>query len=163
MREPKKKYHTREQALQKLQRYCVYQDRCHAEVRTKLLSLGIYGDDLEEIIVELIGENYLNEERFARSYARGKFRFKCWGRIRITQELKSRRISDYLIRKALEEIDETEYRQALYDLLEKKLALIGTDNDFEKKQKLAGYAQRRGFEGALIWETVGEVFDAEQH
>ena len=160
MREPKKKYHTREQALQKLQRYCAYQDRCHAEVRTKLLSLGIYGDDLEEIIVELIGENYLNEERFARSYARGKFRFKCWGRIRITQELKSRRISDYLIRKALEEIDETEYRQALYDLLDKKLALISADNDFEKKQKLAGYAQRRGFEGELIWETVGEVLDA---
>ena len=136
MREPKKKYHTREQALQKLQRYCAYQDRCHAEVRTKLLSLGIYGDDLEEIIVELIGENYLNEERFARSYARGKFRFKCWGRIRITQELKSRRISDYLIRKALEEIDETEYRQALYDLLDKKLALISADNDFEKKLQM---------------------------
>lgn len=160
MREPKKKYHTREQALQKLQRYCAYQDRCHAEVRTKLLSLGIYGDDLEEIIVELIGENYLNEERFARSYARGKFRFKCWGRIRITQELKSRRISNYLIRKALEEIDETEYRQALYSLLERKLALIDREDEYATKQKLAGYAQRRGFEGELIWETVNDVFNS---
>jgi regulatory protein len=159
MREPKKKYHTRDQALQKLQRYCAYQDRCHAEVRTKLISLGIYGDELEEIIVELINENYLNEERFARSYARGKFRFKCWGRIRITQELKSRRISDYLIRKALEEIEEAEYRQALHDFLERKLELIHADNEYEKKQKLAAYAQRRGFESELIWETVGALVD----
>lgn len=157
MREPKKKYHTRDQALQKLQRYCAYQDRCHAEVRTKLISLGIYGDELEEIMVALIEENYLNEERFARSYARGKFRFKCWGRMRITQELKSRRISDYLIRKALEEIDEAEYRQALHDFLERKLALIQADNEYEKKQKLAAYAQRRGFESELIWETVGAL------
>ena len=152
-----KKYLTKQEGLQKLQRYCAYQDRCHQEVRSKLIELGIYGDDLEEIIVELIEENFLNEERFARSYARGKFRFKCWGRIKITRELKMRKISDYLIRKALEEIPETDYQQELYQFLERKLPFIKAKNDFERKQKLAAYAQRRGFESEYIWQTVNEL------
>lgn len=152
-----KKYLTKQEGLQKLQRYCAYQDRCHQEVRSKLIELGVYGDDLEEIIVELIEENFLNEERFARSYARGKFRFKCWGRIKITRELKMRKISDYLIRKALEEIPETDYQQELYQFLERKLPLIKAKNDFERKQKLAAYAQRRGFESEYIWQTVNEL------
>lgn len=152
-----RKYLTPAQALQKLQRYCAYQDRCHEEVRTRLLTLGIYGDDLEMIMTDLIEEGFLNEERFARSYARGKFRFKCWGRQRITRELKSRRISDYLIRKALEEIPEEEYRQALLDFLTRKQELIQADNEFELKQKLAAFALRRGFESEYIWEAIAEV------
>ena len=152
-----KKYLSKQEGLQKLQRYCAYQDRCHQEVRSKLIELGIYGDDLEEIIVELIEENFLNEERFARSYARGKFRFNCWGRIKITRELKMRKVSDYLIRKALEEIPETDYQQELYQFLERKLPLIKAKNDFERKQKLAAYAQRRGFESEYIWQTVNEL------
>lgn len=152
-----KKYLTKEQGLQKLQRYCAYQDRCHQEVRSKLIQLGIYGDKLEEVIVELIEENFLNEERFARSYARGKFRFKCWGRMRITRELKSRKISDYLIRKAMEEIPENEYQQALYNFLERKLPTVKAKNEFERKQKLAAYAQRRGFESEYIWNTVNQL------
>jgi regulatory protein len=105
----KKKYISKDDALLKLQAYCAYQDRCHSEVRSKLLDLGIYGDDLEDIIVALIEDNFLNEERYARSYARGKFRIKQWGRLRIRRELKFRKISDYCIRKAMEEIDENDY------------------------------------------------------
>ena len=90
-----KKYISPEDALAKLQRYCAYQDRCHQEVRTKLIDLGVFGDTLEEIITDLIKDNFLNEERFARSYARGKFRMRKWGRIKIRQELKLRKISDY--------------------------------------------------------------------
>lgn len=157
MPEQKKKYHTPTAALQKLQRYCAYQDRCHMEVRSKLLSLGIYGDDLEMIMADLIEEDFLNEERFARSYARGKFRFKCWGRLRISRELKSRKISDYLIRKALEEIPKAEYRQALHDFLERKLPVIRADHSYEQKQKLAAFALRRGFEQELIWEVLEEL------
>ncbi len=108
MQKPKK-YISQAEALQKLQRYCAYQDRCHSEVRSKLLDLGIYGDELEEIIAELITDNFLNEERFARSYARGKFNIKKWGRHRIKQELKRRQITDYCLRKAMEEIEETDY------------------------------------------------------
>ena len=89
---PKKKYLSKEDALKKLQRYCAYQDRCHQEVRSKLLDLGIYGHDLEEVIVALIEDNFLNEERFARSFTRGKLRIKHWGRNKILQELKKKNI-----------------------------------------------------------------------
>jgi regulatory protein len=150
-----KKTINRDVALQKLQRYCAYQDRCHQEVRSKLLDLGVYGDTLEEIIVELIGEGFLNEERFARSYARGKFRSKGWGRVRIKLELQARRISAYAIKKGLEEIEEGEYRATLSGLLQKKLLESeGIDDDFTARQKAAQYALRRGYESELIWETL---------
>ena len=108
-----KKYTSPEDALKKLQRYCAYQDRCHKEVRSKLLDLGVYGDELEAIIAELVTENFLNEERFARSYARGKFRMRQWGKKRIVRELKVRDISEYCIRKALLEIEEDVYYENL--------------------------------------------------
>lgn len=153
MRE-EKKYISREEALQKLQRYCAYQDRCHREVRAKLLDLGVYGDELEEIITDLIRENFLNEERFARSFARGKFRLKQWGRNRILRELKLRDISEYCIRKAMEEIDEDEYLQTLREVLNKKARTLKEPDVFKRSQKLARHAIQRGFEAELVWELV---------
>ncbi len=151
---PQKKYVSKEMALDKLQRYCVYQDRCHQEVRSKLLDLGIYGDDLEDIIVELISDNFLNEERFARSYARGKFRFKRWGRMRIRQELKRRAISDYCLRKGMEEIEEEEYQRVLQEVTEKKWNSTKAPNDFQRRSKVAKYVINRGFESSLVWEIL---------
>ncbi len=149
-----KKYHTKEEALDKLQRYCVYQDRCHQEVRSKLLDLGVYGDDLENVITDLIAENFLNEERFACSYARGKFRMKRWGRIRIKQELKRRQISAYCLRKAMEEIDEEEYLKVLREMLEKKLKTVKGPNQFQRNGKAGTYAIGKGYESHLVWETI---------
>ncbi len=149
-----KKYHTKEEALDKLQRYCVYQDRCHQEVRSKLLDLGIYGDDLENVITDLIAENFLNEERFACSYARGKFRMKRWGRVRIKQELKRRQISAYCLRKAMEEIDEEEYLKVLREMLEKKLKTVKGPNQFQRNGKAGTYAIGKGYESHLVWETI---------
>lgn len=143
--------------MQKLQRYCAYQDRCHREVRSKLIELGIYGDALEEIMAELIREDFLNEERFARSFARGKFNLKQWGRLRIRRELKMRDVSDYCIRKAMEEIDETEYLRTIKGLLAKKANVMTETDAFKKNQKLVQYAMRRGFEPELIWATLGEA------
>ena len=153
-----KKYLSQDQALSNIQRYCALQDRCHAEVRSKLLEWGIYGDALEEIISALITDNFLNEERFARSFARGKFRIKHWGRIRILSELKSRRISDYCIRKALTEIDEEDYRQTLLSLLQKKSAELTQLHPAEQKQKLLRFAQQRGFESDIIFESFQTLF-----
>ncbi|MEO1513995.1 MAG: regulatory protein RecX [Bacteroidota bacterium] len=153
----KKKRHktiSKEEALLRLARYCAYQDRCHQEVRSKLLDLGIYGMDLEEIIVELITDDFLNEERFARSYARGKFRIKRWGRIRIRQELKQRQISDYCIKKAMQEIEDADYLQCLTELLHNKKALLNESNPFILRNKLAQYAIRKGFESKLIWDIL---------
>ena len=154
MDQHKKKYITREEALKKLQRYCAYQDRCHQEVRSKLLDLGIYHDDLEEIIVELIQDNFLNEERYARSFARGKFRIKSWGRNRITQELKKRKVSAYCIKKAMEEIEETDYLEKLETLLLKRSAQIKEPDPWKKRTKLAQFAIRKGFESQLVFDTI---------
>lgn len=152
-----KKYLSRTEALTRMQRYCAYQDRCHQEVRSKLLDLGIYGTDLEEILVELIQENFLNEERFARSFARGKFRIKQWGRTRIKRELALRDVSAYCIRKALEEIDETEYLDCLQNLVSKKSAQLKDDHAFARKTRLANWAIGRGFEPGLVWEVVNQL------
>lgn len=140
-----------------MQRYCAYQERSHHEVRSKLLDLNIYGDDLEEIIAQLISDNFLNEERFARAYARGKFRMKQWGRRRIVQELKRHEVSDYSIRKAMEEIDNQDYIETLRDVIEKKSRTTAAASDFEWHNKLAQYAISRGFEPELVWEIVREV------
>jgi len=149
---------TPEEALAKLQRYCAYQDRCHQEVRNRLLELGMRGDELEEVIADLIAENFLNEERFARSYARGKFRMKYWGKNRIRLELRKRKISEYCIRKAFEEIEEEGYLPQLRQLFEnKKKQIKQKDNPFIFRQKLAQYALRRGFEPELVWKVVKEV------
>ena len=106
--------------LDQMRRYCVTQDRCHSEVRTKLLKKHVYGDDLEEILSQLVSEDFLNEERFARSYARGKFRMNKWGKFKIRMMLKQKQVSDYCIRKGLEdtEIAVVEVRQRRTDILE---------------------------------------------
>lgn len=145
-------------ALQKLMHYCAYQERCHQEVRSKLIALEIYGDDLEEIISELITENFLNEERFAIAYAGGKFRMKKWGKIRIRQELKKRKISDYCIKKAMQEIDEEGYMEGLYELIEKKRKTEKETNEFKLKGRLAKYAMSKGFEAHLVWQALKDIF-----
>ena len=96
---------TKEQAIIKLQHYCAYQERCHQEVRNKLIKLNVYGDDLEHVISSLISEGFLNEERYARAYVRGKARIKRWGKMKILGQLKARQISEYCIRKGFEELD----------------------------------------------------------
>lgn len=153
---------TPEEALIKLQRYCAYQDRCHQEVRGKLLDMEIYGDTLEAIMAELIAEDFLNEERFARSYARGKFRLKQWGRLRIVRELKKRAVTDYCIRKALGEIEEEEYRRTLEALLARKLRETGEADAFQLRGKMARYAIGRGFEPELVWAVVMELAPGEE-
>lgn len=147
------------EALEKLQQFCAYQERCHREVRSKLIRLGIYGQDLEDIMAGLIAGNFLNEERYARSFARGKFRMKHWGKNRIRQELKGRDIADYCIEKAMEEIGEQEYQQALEQVIRKKNALLKESSPFKRKNKLAQFAIRRGFEAELVWPAIGRLFD----
>jgi len=157
-----KKYVSKDAALKKLQRYCAYQERCHKEVRNKLLNLGIYGDDLENIIVDLISDDFLNEERFAKMYAGGKFRIKKWGRVRITQELKLRRISAYCIRKAMEEIEEEDYIKTLHQVFEKRLKYIKEENEFKTNTNLGKYAISRGFESHIVWREVKQRNEEEE-
>lgn len=153
----KQKYLSPQEALLKLQSYCAYQERSHQEVRSKLLELGIYGETLEAVMAELIESNFLNEERFARAFARGKFRMKQWGRRRIVQELKQRRISEYCIKKALEEIDEREYIETLKSILyKKKAALPAGESAAIHRLKLMRYALQRGYEPDLLEQLLKE-------
>lgn len=144
------KYTSKDDALAKLQRYCVYQDRCHQEVRTKLLSLRIFGDDLEEVIVALIQDDFLNEERFAASFVRGKHRIKRWGRIKILQGLHQKNISAYCIKKGMQEIDEELYEENLHFIIEKRDRLKNIDNQYKRRIDLFNFARTKGYETPII-------------
>jgi len=144
-------------ALEKLRKYCAYQDRCHAEVRTKLINIKVYGDDLENIITDLIKEDFLNEERFACSYARGKFRMKKWGRNKIKMELQKRRVSAYCIKKGMEEIDEEEYIETLRGILRKQIEKHNTLTIFLARDKAIKYAHGRGYEFNEIYKLIKEM------
>ena len=137
-------------ALLKAEAYCAYQERSQYEVRGKLISLGVFGNDLDEIITQLIENNYLNESRFALAYAQGKLRMKGWGRNKIKQGLKFRGVSEPLIKKALNILDDDEYLNKLAAILEKKASTIKEKNKNLLQYKLKQYALTRGFEGDLI-------------
>mgnify|MGYP001438995531 FL=1 len=145
---------TQNEALEKIKKYCAYQERCQTEVRTKLLEFKLTVENIENIICCLIEENFINEERFSRSFVRGKFRQKKWGRIKIRQSLQYKNISEYCIRKGFEEIDEEEYLKTLESILKKKEGLLNEENEFIRQQKLAKYAISRGFENNLVWNHL---------
>ena len=146
-----KKQLTKEQALQKLRHYCGYQERCHAEVKTKLYELGVRKADHDEIISTLIEQDYLNEERFAIAFAGGKFRMKQWGRVKIKHELKQRQVGEYSIKKALKQIDESTYKQTLHNLYEEKWdSLKNEKNRFTKQAKTRDYLMQKGYESEMI-------------
>jgi len=152
----KKPYWSKDEAVANIQRYCAFQERCHKEVRYKLIEHAIYGDLLEEIISDLISNNFLDEERFARTFARGKFRMKQWGRNKIKQELKLRDVSVYSIKAAMTEIDGDEYLSVLSNLLAKKERTTTFKNQLDKKKKLTDYALSKGYEYDLIAEMIGK-------
>ncbi|MFN8353289.1 MAG: regulatory protein RecX [Spirosomataceae bacterium] len=142
--------------LRKAASFCAYQERTQREVRQRLKEWNVVGDEAEEIIVRLIEENFINEERFAKIFAGSKFRVKQWGKIRIEQELKLRGLSAYNIKKGLAEIDNNDYRTALKKLLDKKSRELKADTSYVRKQKLARFAIGRGFESDLVWEIISE-------
>jgi len=146
-------------SIEKIKYYCAYQERSHKEVRTKLLELGVYGNDLENHITTLIDENYLNEERYACAIVRGKFRYKQWGRNKILSTLKQQDISAYCIKKGMAEIDEDEYLKTIDILSEKKLAtLSGEKNKFTKMTKLKNYLLQKGYEFEYINDIIKQNF-----
>jgi regulatory protein len=147
---------SKEQALQKLKHYCGYQERSHSEVKEKLYSLGVWKKDHDEIMAILIEENYLNEERFAMAYARGKFRMKQWGRVKIKYELKQRQVSEYSIKKALKQIDEEEYMTSLKKLAVDKYAALKGDQYLVRKKKTIDYLMQKGYEPGLIHLVINE-------
>ena len=148
---------TLKEATRRLEGYCAYQERCHKEVRQKLWDMGMIPEAQDQIITHLIQENYLNEERFAQSFARGKFTIKKWGRKRIVRELKFREISKYNIKTALKELDEGAYLDTLHALALKRVSQIRETNIQKRRKKLADYLLYRGWESHLVYEKVKEL------
>ncbi|GAB2785171.1 regulatory protein RecX [Rhabdobacter roseus] len=145
--------------LQKAASYCAYQERTQDEVRQRLQKWGVWGDEAEEIIAELISQNYLSEERFARTFAGGKFRIKQWGRHKIKQELSRRGLTDYTIRQGMSEISDAAYEASLEELLQKKLSTLQrTETDpLKRKQKLIRFALGKGYESELVWRLTEKL------
>ncbi len=148
------KIFSRQQAKVKAESYCAYQERSQFEIRNKLYEWGLHQKDVEEIISELIELNFLNEERFALAYSLGKFRIKGWGKNKIRQGLKLKRIPDKLIIKSLKEINEDDYMLMLTKILKKKLNTISEKDPFKKRYLLSRFATSKGYESDLITDLL---------
>ena len=147
------------EVLDKMAKYCAYQERCVKDVTDKLKTFDISPKDKEEILNYLIDNRFVNDERFARSFVRGKINQSGWGLNKIRFHLIQKGIDKEIIEEALDQTDEEVYRKQLIDILKTKVKTIKAENDFEKKRKLAAYAIQRGFESSLVWEVLKEDFE----
>lgn len=152
-----KKTYTVKEATRKLEHYCAYQERCHQEVRQKLAGMYMIPEAIDVIIVHLLEHNFLNEERFAKTYVRGKFKFKAWGRRRLTFELKKKDVSKVNINQALSEIGDAEYNEFFDVLAKKKVNSITESNIYKKRKKFIDYFLYRGWESHLVYEKAHEL------
>lgn len=150
-----KKSFTFDEIKQKLVNYCVYQDRCHSEVEQKMREFLLIDEAKEEILLYLIKENYLNEERFTRSYIRGKFNIKHWGKTKIKINLKQKQISEKLINRCFDEIDEYDYQRTIRKIYEDYYSKQNFGNEYQKKSKTIKYLMSRGFE----YEKINDIFE----
>ena len=148
---------TNKQIEGKLQYYCSYQDRCHKEVIEKIKTFNIKSNESNEIISNLIKDNYLNESRFSENFVRGKFKIKNWGKVRIVRELKQRNISRYNINLGLKEIDSQEYQNKFDEIFKNKLSSLENLNKTIKKKKIISYLLYRGWESNLIYSKINEL------
>lgn len=148
---------SRDEAFHKMKNWCAYQERSQNETRVKLQSFSLNSEDVEQIISELISENFLNEERFANAFARGKFRIKLWGRNKIKIELKKHKITDHCINKAIYSFDEEDYKATLLKVLEKKIRLTKYPNPTKKFYGLLNYCISRGYESDLVIEQLNVI------
>jgi regulatory protein len=144
-------------ARAKAEHYCSYQERSQQEVRDKLYEWDLHANAVENIISGLITDNFLNEERFAKAYAQGKFRQKGWGKNKIKQGLKFKRVPDVLIKKALQAIPDDYYLLMLQKVLTKKNAVVTEKDTYKRSYKLQQYAISRGFENDLVADVLREM------
>ena len=144
----------RKEMLEKLRKYCAYQERSHHDVVQKMWDLKIPKDWRDDMLISLIQENFLNEERFARTYVRGKFNIKKWGRIKIIQGLKQHKVSQKCIQLGLTEIDEDRYLETLHDTIELKRSKLNEKNPWKRRGAIYKFVTGRGFEGNMVTEAI---------
>jgi regulatory protein len=148
---------SKEESLKKIKNYCSYQERSHKEVKEKLYGFGLFKSEVEEILSSLIEHNYLNEERFARQFAGGKFRMKHWGRRKILYELQQKGVNTLNIKLGLKEIDEEKYLEVLQKLASKKWNELSGQQYLVRQAKTNAYLLQKGYEQTLIGEVIGAL------
>ncbi|TDE06676.1 regulatory protein RecX [Flavobacterium hiemivividum] len=156
-----KEVYSIKEAINKIEHYCAYQERCHEEVVSKLRTMKLDSSEIDEIIIHLISSNFLNESRFACSFTRGKHRIKHWGKIRIVNELKFRKITTYNINLALKEIPPEEYLDTFHSFAERQWEAIRESDALKKKKKFCDFLLRKGFESNLVYEKMKEMESSE--
>ena len=142
---------------EKIRHYCAIMDRCQYQVITKLKSYGLSDVLADEILIELIQNKYLDEERFARSFCSGKFKIKRWGRNKIAFELSKLKVPKSCISQAMLEIDDVDYNDVIKHLVNKKMALLKHKNTYVRKKKVVDYLLRKGYESELVWSYVHKL------
>jgi regulatory protein len=148
-----KKYSIQE-AKQKIERYCAYQERSHQEVRNKLYEFKLDTNQVDLLIVDLITEGFLNEERYAKAFTGGKFRMKKWGKIKITNALEGKGVSPNCIKAGLKEIPDEDYQSTILDFLHRKIQEVGGENIYTKRDKISKAAILKGYESDLVWNFL---------
>ena len=148
---------TPDQVLDKMAKFCAYQERCVKDVKDKLRTFDISQEEKDKILEYLMENRFVNDERFATSFVRGKINQSGWGVNKIRFHLIQKGIDKDIIEEALGQTDEEAYRQRLIEILKTKAKTVKADSDFEKKRKLAAYAMQKGFEGSLVWETLKDL------
>jgi len=151
------KTYTLEEATRKMEHYCAYQERCHLEIKQKLITMKMIPEIIDVITVHLIEHNFLNEERFAKAFVRGKFRIKHWGKGRLSFELKKKDIGKININRALAEIDDDEYIEVFNHLTEKKADTLTESNVLKKRKKFIDYFLYRGWESHLVYDKAYQI------
>ncbi len=146
-----------DQVLDKMAKYCAYQERCVKDVRDKLKTFDISEEEKTKTLDYLLNNRFVNDERFAKSFVRGKVNQSGWGVNKIRFHLIQKGIDKEIIEEALGQTDEEVYRQRLTEILKTKAKTIKADSDFEKKRKLAAYALQKGFESSLVWEIIKDL------
>ena len=147
------------EALTKIYHYCAYQERSHREVKNKLFEYGLRSSEVDELLAQLITEGFLNEERYAKAFAGGKFRMMKWGRLKIQRELEMEGLTPKCIARGLAEIDSRDYSRTLSALIKKKSAQTSESDPFKKKNKIARFVIGKGYEPELVWGSINELFD----
>jgi len=142
------------EAKLKAARFCAYQERTHQEVRHRLEKLITDADEIEEIISELITENFINEERFAKAFVSGKYRIKKWGRLKIMNALRRKGLTPGCIELGLNEIEEKDYQEQIKMMIDSMDEKIDEQDIFRRKHKISKYLIRKGYEAELVWKYL---------
>ncbi|MCD4773355.1 MAG: RecX family transcriptional regulator [Bacteroidales bacterium] len=143
--------------LAKMQNYCSYQERSFFDVKSKLINWNVQEKVIDEIINELVKDNYLDEERYAKAYAGGKFRISKWGKNKIINELNKKQIPDIYIQIGLQEIDDVEYFNTLKEVISKKDATLNVSDPEKRMNRLANYAVSKGYSRGIVWKVLNQT------